>query len=107
MPAWSAKAAPTIRSVVLSGHSGGGFAMKTILDSAAGKDLAGVVWFDAVQAQMGPADDRKTTGQRETAKKVINERITAEELAALSQTIHYEVLCGVGARVPRVLARDS
>ena len=52
--------------------------MKTILDSAAGKDLAGVVWFDAVQAQMGPADDRKTTGQRETAKKVINERISAE-----------------------------
>ncbi|MHB8877101.1 MAG: alanine racemase [Myxococcaceae bacterium] len=34
------------------------------------------------------------------------ERITAEELAALSGTIHYEVLCGVGARVPRVLTPD-
>ncbi|HLL55266.1 MAG TPA: alanine racemase [Myxococcaceae bacterium] len=29
------------------------------------------------------------------------ERITAEELARLSQTIHYEVICAVGARVPR------
>ncbi len=34
------------------------------------------------------------------------ERIGAEELAALASTIHYEVLCGVGARVPRV-TRDS
>jgi alanine racemase len=31
-----------------------------------------------------------------------NERIAAEELARLSQTIHYEVLCGVSSRVPRV-----
>ncbi len=31
------------------------------------------------------------------------ERIAAEELADLAQTIHYEVICGVGARVPRVV----
>jgi alanine racemase len=31
------------------------------------------------------------------------ERIPAEELADLAQTIHYEVICGVGARVPRVV----
>ena len=30
------------------------------------------------------------------------ERITAEELAALRGTINYEVVCAVGARVPRV-----
>jgi alanine racemase len=30
-----------------------------------------------------------------------SERITAEELAGLAQTIHYEVICAVGARVPR------
>lgn len=34
------------------------------------------------------------------------ERISAEELAGLSQTIHYEVLCAVGARVPRVVVDD-
>jgi alanine racemase len=31
-----------------------------------------------------------------------DERIGADELAALGATIHYEVLCAVGARVPRV-----
>lgn len=31
------------------------------------------------------------------------ERITAEELANIAGTIHYEVLCAVGARVPRVV----
>jgi alanine racemase len=30
------------------------------------------------------------------------ERITAEEMARVRQTIPYEVLCGVGARVKRV-----
>ena len=31
-----------------------------------------------------------------------NERITADELAAKTGTIAYEVLCGIGSRVPRV-----
>lgn len=31
------------------------------------------------------------------------EEITAEELAAISGTLHYEVLCAIGARVPRVV----
>ncbi len=30
-------------------------------------------------------------------------RLAAEELAALSDTIPYEIMCGIGARVPRVL----
>jgi alanine racemase len=29
-------------------------------------------------------------------------RITAEELAALSQTIPYEIVCGLGSRIPRI-----
>ena len=71
--------APTVGSVMLSGHSGGGFAIKTILDDQAVRaDLAGVIWFDAVQAESGPEDDRRTTMQREKAKALISERITAE-----------------------------
>ena len=31
------------------------------------------------------------------------ERVDAEELATLMDSIHYEVLCGVWARVPRLL----
>lgn len=34
-----------------------------------------------------------------------SDRITAEELAALGGTVHWEVLCAVGARVPRVVVR--
>ncbi len=29
-------------------------------------------------------------------------RITAEELARLSATIPYEIVCGLGSRIPRV-----
>ncbi len=32
-----------------------------------------------------------------------DQRIDAEELAELAQTLHYEVLCSLGARVPRLL----
>ena len=35
------------------------------------------------------------------------ERISAEELADLAQTIHYEVICAVGARVPRVVRSST
>ncbi len=70
---------PRVGAVMLSGHSGGGFAMKTITDSRARRDdLSGVAWFDAVQAESGPEGERQTTGQRERAKTLITERITAE-----------------------------
>jgi alanine racemase len=35
------------------------------------------------------------------------ERITAEDLAALIDTINYEITCGISARVPRVHHRDG
>ena len=31
-----------------------------------------------------------------------NEKISAEELAALSDTIPYEIVCGLGSRIPRI-----
>jgi hypothetical protein len=71
--------APAIGAVMLSGHSGGGFAMKTILDDRSRRaDLSGVVWFDAVQAEMDTPTGRAIIGQREKAKALIVERITAE-----------------------------
>ena len=66
---------PRLGAVLLSGHSGGGFAIKTILDDQVRRrTLSGVVWFDAVQAK-----SRETsTGQVERAKALISERIAGE-----------------------------
>lgn len=36
-----------------------------------------------------------------------DERITVEELASLSGGFHYEILCGIGKRVPRVYVRNN
>ncbi|MGQ0508461.1 MAG: alanine racemase [Myxococcaceae bacterium] len=36
-----------------------------------------------------------------------HDRITPEELAAWGETINYEVLCGIGARVPRVFSANG
>lgn len=36
-----------------------------------------------------------------------DEKITADDLAALSGTIGYEVICGISKRVPRVIYRDG
>jgi hypothetical protein len=36
-----------------------------------------------------------------------NDAITAEDLAALSGTISYEIVCGLGSRVPRVYVYDK
>jgi hypothetical protein len=83
------QSAPKVQSVVLSGHSGGGFAITAILaDPAQRKDLSGVVWFDAVQAEMTvkATGNRVTTGQREMAKQLISERIAAELVAAAASS---------------------
>jgi hypothetical protein len=69
--------APTIGSVLLSGHSGGGFAIKQILDRDAQRnDLSGVIYMDAIQRNN--ARSTTSTGQIEAAKALIVERITAE-----------------------------
>lgn len=36
-----------------------------------------------------------------------SEKITADDLAALSGTIGYEVICGISKRIPRVICRDG
>ncbi len=69
------KPAPLLGAVLLSGHSGGGFAIKTILDDQVRRrTLSGVVWFDAVQAK----SRANSTGQVERAKALISERIAGE-----------------------------
>jgi len=64
--------------------------------------LAGVVTMDQLLVDCGddlvePGDDVVLLGRQG------DEEITAQEWAQLAQTITWEILCGIGARVPRVL----
>lgn len=64
--------------------------------------LAGVVTMDQLLVDCGndvvePGDDVVLLGRQG------DEAITAEEWAQLANTITWEILCGIGARVPRVL----
>jgi alanine racemase len=64
--------------------------------------VVGTISMDQLTVDLGPG------GEDEVGEEVVllgvqgAERITAEELAALRGTINYEVVCAVGARVPRV-----
>jgi alanine racemase len=67
------------------------------------RPLAGMVTMDQIVVDCGddlsvaPGDEVVLLGRQG------DEEITADEWAALLGTISYEVLCGVGPRVPRVL----
>ena len=64
--------------------------------------VVGTISMDQLTVDLGPG------GEDEVGEEVVllgvqgAERVTAEELAALRGTINYEVVCAVGARVPRV-----
>jgi alanine racemase len=65
------------------------------------RDLAGVVTMDQLMIDCG--DDDVAVGDEVVLIGAQgDERITAEELAGLLGTIGYEVVCGIGPRVPRL-----
>ncbi|HLH27907.1 MAG TPA: alanine racemase [Acidimicrobiales bacterium] len=67
------------------------------------RPLAGTVTMDQIVVDCGPPGE----GRVEVGDEVVllgrqgNEEITADEWAARLGTISYEVLCGIGPRVPR------
>jgi alanine racemase len=64
--------------------------------------LAGVVTMDQLLVDVG--DDEVVLGEDVVLLgRQGDEQITADEWAQRSETITWEILCGVGARVPRVL----
>jgi alanine racemase len=68
--------------------------------------LVGTVSMDNVTVDLGPQD--KGGGARVGDEAVlIGAGITAEEIAHRLDTITYEVVCGISARVPRVHHRDG
>ncbi len=71
------------------------------------RPLAGMVTMDQIMVDCGedssvqPGDEVVLLGRQG------DEEITADEWAALLGTISYEILCGIGPRVPRVGQRPS
>ena len=69
--------------------------------------LVGTVSMDNITIEVG-ARDAVACGEAVTIIGADGgERITAEELARRIETISYEVVCGISARVPRVYHRDG
>jgi alanine racemase len=66
------------------------------------RPLAGMVTMDQLVIDCGPDASVQPGDEVVLLGRQGDEEITAEEWAGLLGTISYEVLCGVGARVPRV-----
>ena len=63
--------------------------------------ISGRVCMDQMMADVGNAQV-KTGDEAVLIGSQGNQRITTEELAGLSGTIPYEIVCGLGSRIPRV-----
>jgi alanine racemase len=64
--------------------------------------VVGTISMDQLTVDLGPGGEEPVGEEAVLLGAQGAERITAEELAALRGTINYEVVCAVGARVPRV-----
>jgi alanine racemase len=69
--------------------------------------LVGTVSMDNITVDLGPSADVKIGDIATLIGSDGNERQTAEDLARRLDTINYEVLCGISARVPRHYHRDG
>lgn len=73
--------------------------------------FAGTVSMDSIGIDLGPLADGRPVEEIDDAVTVLGrdgeQRITAEELARLLDTINYEITCGIGPRVPRRYHRDG
>ena len=58
--------------------------------------------MDHLMADVG--DDPVAVGD---VAQLFGDVISADEVAAWAQTISYEILCGVGLRVPRIYVRNG
>jgi alanine racemase len=67
------------------------------------RPLAGMVTMDQIVVDCGDDDSVKPGDEVVLLGRQGDEEITADEWAALVGTISYEVLCGIGPRVPRVV----
>jgi alanine racemase len=69
--------------------------------------MAGTVSMDSFGVDLGPGAEDEAGAPAVLIGRDGDERITAEEVAGVLGTINYEVVCGVGPRVPRLHHRDG
>ena len=69
--------------------------------TVAGRVCMDQIMVDVHDARVEAGDEAVLIGQQG------GQRITSEELASLSRTIPYEIVCGIGSRVPRVYVRKT
>jgi alanine racemase len=64
--------------------------------------VIGAVSMDQLTVDLGPESSEAVGDEAVLLGAQGGERITAEELAERRGTINYEIVCGIGARVPRI-----
>jgi alanine racemase len=78
----------------------GGF---EVLIGGVRRPLAGMVTMDQIVVDCGPDESVRPGDEVVLLGRQGHEVVTADDWAALLGTISYEVICGVGPRMPRVL----
>src|SRR5205823_2060313 len=76
-----------------------------VLVRGARRPIAGTVTMDQIMVDCGPGSPVAVGDEVVLIGEQGHERITAWEWAERTDTIAYEVLCGVSARVPRTYVR--
>ena len=79
---------------------GGGF---EVLINGARRPLAGAVTMDQLVVDCGNDESVRPGDEVVLLGRQGNEEITADDWAAMAGTISYEVVCGVGPRMPRIV----
>ena len=70
-------------------------------------EILGRICMDQFMADVTDIPEAEEGDQVTLIGRDGEECITVEELAALSGGFHYEIICGIGKRVPRVYLRDG
>ena len=78
-----------------------------VLVSGRRHPLVGTVSMDNITIDLGPETDVEVGEAATIIGTDGNERQTAEDLARRSDTISYEIVCGISKRVPRTYRRDG
>jgi alanine racemase len=78
-----------------------------VLINGAKAPIIGRVCMDQFMVKLENVPDPRVGDEVVLIGSQADQKITADDLAALWQTINYEVTCGIGARVPRIFPKQD